>query len=248
MRIALKPLLAGAALLVGLWPVTASAQVTLNACDVFTNISFENGNLGNWTLTAPNGDYILVPDATNPVIDPVINPADPADNPATLTAPAGFHFTGVKQIGDTATDLKYKLSHTATAIAVSAGTSVQVRVWANRGRLEPFDTPGSTGDLLVKIFGWSAGSVPTVNSSDNWSRSITWNPASQSFNFTGVGDGTWASQIFTFVVPAGTTLAYLSISFAGRNNNHDQYIAVDLCDGPTPTQTSTWGSVKGLYR
>jgi hypothetical protein len=247
MRAIFKPLLAGGLLLAVLSPAPAGAQGVLDVCGLFSNISFENGNLGNWTLTAPNGDYLLIPDGTNPIIDPSIDPADLANNPATLSAPAGFHFTGVKQIGDTAIDLKYKLSHNAAAVAVAPGTSVRVTVWANRGRLEPFDTPVSTADLLVKIIGWSAGALPTVNSSDNWSRAITWNPAAQSFDFTGVSDGTWASRTFTFVSPA-TALAYLSISIAGRNNNHDQYIAVDLCEGPTPVQTGTWGSIKSVYR
>ena len=91
-------------------------------------------------------------------------------------------------------------------------------------------------------------SVPTVNSSDNWSRNVTWNPAAQSFDFTGIADGTWGSRTFTFTTPAATPLAYLSMSIAGRNNNHDQYIAVDLCEAATPAETSTWGSLKGRYR
>ena len=248
MRFAIRPLLALLAISMLLSPMTASAQGILDACGLFPNIGFENGNLTSWTLTAPNGDYILTPTGANPVIDPSIDPADLANNPAVLTAPAGFHFTGVKQIGDTAIDLKYKLSHNALAQAVPGGTTIQVRVWANKGRLEPNDTPASTGDLLVKVFGWGAGASPTVNSSDNWSRTITWNPASQSYDFTGQADGTWGSRVFSFVTPAATPLSYLSISIAGRNNNHDQYIAVDLCDGPVPAQTGTWGALKGIYR
>lgn len=248
MRLAIRPLLALVATSMLLSPVAASAQV-LDACNIFSNVSFEDGNLVGWTLTAPNSDYILTPTGANPVIDPSIDPADVPNNPALLTAPAGFHFTGVKQIGDTATDLKYKLSHAAKAIAVAGGTTIQVRVWANRGRLEPFDTPASTGDLLVRIFGWTAGAAPTVTpATDNWSRTISWNPAAQSFNFVPVADGTWGSQVFSFTVPAGTTLAYLSISITGRNNNHDQYIAADLCDGPVPTETGTWGQLKSHYR
>jgi hypothetical protein len=248
MNASLRPLLACALLLGVLAPTRASAQTTLNLCSVLTNISFESGTLAGWTLTAPNGDYILTPTGVNPVIDPTIDPADPANNPAVLTAPAGIHFTGVKQIGDTAINLKYKLSHDATAISVAPGTSVQVTVWANRGRLEPFDTPVTTGDLLVRIFGWTGSTSPTVSTSDNWTPGPNWNPAAQTFNFTGVPDGTWASQTFTFVVPTTMTLTRLSMSIAGRNNNHDQYIAVDLCDGPTATEAKTWGSIKHHYR
>ena len=204
---------------------------------------------GGWTLTAPNADYLLVPNGTNPILDPSIDPADPANNPALVSAPLGFHFTGVKQIGDTATDLKVKLAHAATPIAVPGGTTIQVTVFANRGRLEPFDTPASTADVLVRIFGWTAGSLPTVTAAtDNWSRTISWNPASQSFDFTGIADGTWGSRTFSFTTPAATTLAYLSISLAGRNNNHDQYVALDLCEAATPAAPSTWGQVKGRYR
>jgi len=229
-----------------LLPSAAHAQ--LDACSIFSNIGFENGSLSGWKLTAPNGDYILVPTVANPVIDPTINPADPGNNPAILLAAVGAHFTGVRQIGDTATDLKYKLAHDATAIAVPGGTTIQVKVWANRGRLEPFDTPASTADALIRIFGWSAGAVPTVNTSDNWSRTVTWNPASQAFT-AWAADGVWASQTFTFTTPAATALAYLSISVAGRNNNHDQYIALDLCDdAATPATPRTWGSIKQLYR
>ena len=245
--IGLAAIAAVTAAFVALAPSVAQAQI--NACSIFTNMGFENGNLSGWTLSAPNGDYVLVPDGTNPILDPSINPADPADNPALLSAPLGTHFTGVKQIGDTAIDLKYKLSHTATLLSVPGGTTIQVTVFANRGRLEPFDTPVSTADLLVKIFGWTAGAVPMLTpATDNWSRTISWNPAAQSFDFTGFADGTWGSRTFTFTTPAATTLAYLSISIAGRNNNHDQYIAVDLCEAATPAETSTWGAVKDRYR
>jgi len=239
--------LAVVALAASLGPAPA-AGVTLNACELFSNINFETGSLVDWTLTAPNADYLLAPTGANPILDPSIDPADPANNPATLVAPVGVHFTGVKQIGDTAIDLKYKLAHGATAIAVPPGTTIEVRVWSNRGRLEPFDTPASTADLLVRVFGWTAGGLPTVNSSDNWSRTVSWNPTPQSFDFTGVADGTWASRTFTFTTPATTTLAYLSISIAGRTNNHDQYIAVDLCDGPTPAHEGSWGALKHHYR
>ena len=234
------------AVLVAAAPAVRAAEI--NACEIFSNVNFEVGSLVDWTLTAPNGDYLLAPTGPNPILDPVIDPADPANNPATLVAPVGVHFVGVKQIGDTAIDLKLKLAHRATAIAVPGGTTVTVRVWANRGRLEPFDTPASESDVLVKIFGWTAGSLPTVNASDNWSRTISWNPASQSFDFTGVSDGTWAVRTFSFTTPAATTLAYLAITVAGRNMNHDRYVAMDLCDAPTPARPSSWGTVKHTYR
>ena len=114
---------------------------------------------------------------------------------------------------------------------------------------KPFDTPASTADLLVRIFGWTPGAVPTLNNpaADTWSRSISWNPAAQSFDFTGSPDGQWGSRVLTFITPAATTLGYLSISFAGRNNNHDQYIAIDVCDAPTPAQPATWGTIKHRY-
>ena len=246
MRRSSRWFLGAAVVFTALLPSAARAQ--LDACTIFSNIGFENGSLSGWKLTAPNADYILTPVAANPVIDPSINPADPANNPATLLPAVGAHFTGVRQIGDTPTDLKYKLAHDATAIAVPPGTTIQVKVWANRGRLEPFDTPASTADALIRVFGWNAGTVPTVNTADNWSRTVTWNPASQAFT-AWAADGVWASQTFSFTTPTTTTLAYLSISIAGRNNNHDQYIALDLCeDAATSAAPRTWGSIKQLYR
>jgi hypothetical protein len=87
---------------------------------------------------------------------------------------------------------------------------------------------------------------------DNWSRTINWSSASQSFDFTGIPDGTWGQRTFIFNPGAdgidAATLRYLAISVAGRTNNHDQYIATDLGDGTVPVEPSTWGSIKNNYR
>jgi hypothetical protein len=224
-----------------------SAAQSIDVCGLFSNPGFESGNLSGWTLTQPNTSYVP---SLSPPVNPSINPADPADNPATLSAPAGSYFTGLMDPDDNGIDLKYKLAHTVISDTDGwpAGTSFSVKVWANRGRLEPFDTPVSTGVVTVRIFGWNAGSAPTVTpSTDNWSRTITWNPAVQ--NFTAwAADGSWASQTFTFTPPDPTILRYLSIAVTGQNNNHDQYVAIDLCDAPTGIRQSTWGSLKVIWR
>jgi len=226
----------------------AGQAAALDVATLFSNIGFEAGNLSGWTLTQPNTDYVV---SLSPTVNPSIDPADLANNPATLNAAAGTYFTGLKRVGDTGADLKYKLAHTATAINVPTGTVFTVTVFGNRGRLEPFDTPASTGDALVRIFGWIAGTQPTVTpSTDNWSRTISWNPATQTHTFG--ADGTWVSQTFTFDPAAAgrdaATLKWLSISIAARNNNHDQYVAIDLGDGAVGTQPTSWSAVRGLYR
>ena len=224
-----------AALFLGLVATPTKAEAVLvDVSTLFSNIGFENGNLSGWTLTRPNSSFVS---SLTPPVNPTINPADPANDPTTLTAPAGAFFTGLKNPGD-GVDLKYKLAHNAIPISASPDAVFQVAVFANRGRLEPFDSPGSTADVLVRIFGWTTNSsTPTVNAStDDWSRTVNWNPAAQSFDFTGVADGTWAQQIFTFDPAASginpADLKYLSISISGRNNNHDQYIATDIGQVP----------------
>jgi hypothetical protein len=222
----------------------------VDVATLFPNIGFENGNLTGWTLTLVNTDYVST---LTPPVNPSIDPADAGNNPTTLTAPVGVYFTGLMRVGDVGADLKYKLAHDAIAINVPTGTVFTVTVRANRGRLEPFDTPVSTADVLVRIFGWTAGATPTVTAAtDNWSRSISWNPAAQSFDFTGVTDGSWGQRTLTFdPAAAGVNAAnikFLSISLAGRTNNHDQYIALDIGDAPTPSRPTTWGRVKALYR
>ena len=219
---------------------------------LLSNSGFETGNLSGWSLTQPNADYVS---SLSPPVNPRIDPADPPNDPTTLIAPGGLYFVGLKRPGDVGADLKFKLAHNAVAINVATGTVFDVAVFANRGRLEPFDTPVSTADVLVRVFGWTAGTTPTVNSSDNWSRSISWNAASstaQSFDFTAVPDGTWSQRTFTFDPAAAgvdaATIKYISLSIAGRKNNHDQYVAVDVVERPLGTDAAAWGAVKALYR
>ena len=220
-------LIAAALLLV---PAHAGAA-TLDVSTLFANIGFENGNLTGWTVTRPNTTNYVA--SLSPPVNPTIDPADPANNPATLTAPAGSFFTGITRPGDTGADLSYKLAHDAVSISVSTGTVFQVTVFANRGRLEPYDTPVSTADVTVRIFGWTTttGGTPTVTAStDNWSRTINWNPAGQAFTFG--SDGTWVSQTFTFDPAAlgidAANLKYLSLSLTAQTHNHDQYVATDI--------------------
>jgi len=227
-----------------------AGAANLDVTTLLPNSGFESGNLTGWSLTQPNTDYVV---SLSPNVNPSIDPADVANNPALLVAPSGSFFTGLKRVGDVAPDLKYKLAHGAVAVTVSTGTVFTVKVWANRGRLEPFDTPASTGDVLVRVFGWTGGTtIPTVNSSDNWSRTVNWNPAAQTFDFTGIPDGTWGFRVFTFDPAAAgvnaSTLKYLTLTLAGRNNNHDQYIALDLGEAAVAVQSTQWTTIKNFYR
>ncbi len=218
------------AILNGFGVPNAQAE-TLDVSPLFSNIGFESGNLNGWKVTRPNNNYVA---SLSPAVNPSIDPADPANNPTLLSPPNGSFFTGLKRPGDYGPDLSYKLVHEAISVSVPADTKFQVNVFANRGRLEPFDTPGATGTVLVRIFGWTTGgTVPSVNpSNDNWSRTINWNPSAQSFDFAGVPDGTWGQRSFVFdpsadgVNPAD--LKSLSLSVAAQNHNHDQYIAIDI--------------------
>jgi hypothetical protein len=229
---------------------SAATAANVDVASLLTNTGFEAGNISNWSLTLPNADYVST---LSPAVNPSIDPADGANNPATLVAPAGSFFTGLKRVGDVGSDLKYKLAHNAVAVSVPTGTVFQVHVWANRGRLEPFDTPASTADVLVRVCGWTSGTtVPTVNSSDNWSRTVNWNPAAQSFDFTSVADGSWGFRTFSFDPAAlsinAATIKYLSVTIAGRTNNHDQYIALDIGQSAVSVQPSSWTGIKGLFR
>ncbi len=216
---------------------SSSAQaMNVDVFTVFSNAGLETGNLDNWSITKPNANYV-----SGLSVSPNINPADPLNDLTPLAAPAGSFFTGVTRPGDSGPDLAYKIAHDATAVSFAAGTTFSVGIFGNRGRLEPFDTPGSTAELRVRIFGWGAGSTPTVNSSDDWSRNISWKPGNQSFDFSGIADGDWGFQIFTFDPAAlgidAADLEFLSLSITGNTKNHDQYVASDLGTVPEPT---TW--------
>src|SRR5436190_22087250 len=156
---------------------TGSRLLGADIYSIFANAGFENGNLSSWSVTQPNTvNYVS---SLSPPVNPTIDAADPGNNPATLTAPAGSFFTGLTEPGTPANDPGYKLAHDAVAIAVPTGTTFQINLWANRGRLEPFDAPSlSPPTVTVRVFGWTGGTtVPTVTpSTDNWSRTINWNP------------------------------------------------------------------------
>ena len=134
-------------------------------------------------------------------------------------------------------DEKGKLVHDALAQSFASGTVFQVTVWANRGRLGTngntnSQLPASPPDLLVSFYGFGAGAAPTLNSSDNWSRSVTFNPGATTFTNWGTV-GQWTSQTFTWTT--NVALSYVSLGIAGRNNNHDQYVAWDLAPVSEPS-------------
>jgi PEP-CTERM motif-containing protein len=218
-----------------LCPVAVAAPIDIST--VFNNSGFENGNISSWTVTRPNGHYVA---NLSPSVNPSINPADLANDPAMLVAPAGSCFTGLTSPGKMGPDLNYKLAHNAIALSVPTGTTFQISLFANRGRLEPFDTPFSTADVFVKVFGWTTGTtIPTVTAgTDNWSRSIGWNPASVAFDFTGVADGVWGNRTITFDPAAmginAANLKYLAVFIVGQTHNHDQYVAMDVGIVPEP--------------
>jgi hypothetical protein len=211
-----------------------AAAVTIDLGSLLGNSGYEDGTTSQWTETKPNASYI------DPVpVDPVIQPLDPCCNDGTLlptlTAPAGDHFVGVLNTLDN--DPKGKLAHDALDQTFLSGTTFQVLVWANRGKLLS-DTntnpnfPGSTPQVSVQLRGWGAGSLPTVNpANDNWSRSSVVN---ETLTFTDWGsNGAWASQLFTFTTTT-VQLEYIALSINGQTNNHDQYVAWDIASVPEP--------------
>ena len=213
------------------WSVPAAA-VTVDLAIVLANSGYEAGNTSSWTATLPNATFI-----TPVPVNPAISPLDPCcSNGSTLpnlTAPVGLFFAGVATDPDDV-DEKGKLVHAALSQSFAADTIFQVTVWANRGRL---GTNGNTNSvfgtgvptLAVKMDGWGAGALPTVNSADNWSRTRSYNPAVQQFTNWGT-PGQWTSQTFTWT--PGIALSYISMAITGSNNNHDQYVAWDV--GPVP--------------
>jgi len=221
-----------------------AAAVTIDLSGaVLPNVGYESGNTSSWTATQPNSSFVI-PVPVNPAISP-LNPC--CTNGSTLpnlTAPVGLFFAGVATDPDDV-DEKGKLVHDALAVSYAAGTDFTITVWANRGRLGTNGNTTSTfttglPTLTVKLNGWNAGTVPTVNSADNFSRAPSaYNPAVQSFTNWGT-PGQWTSQTFTFAATANA-LAYISVSIAGSNNNHDQYVAWDVGPVPEPSTGLLFG-------
>jgi hypothetical protein len=211
-----------------------AAAITVDLALVLGNSGYETGTTAQWTTTRPNAMYILsVP------VDPVIFPLDPCC-PGTgtllpqLVAPVGDHFVGVPN--DTLNaDLNGKLAHDALQMSFAADTEFQVVVWANRGRLDSngnlvpdFPNLNAAPELNVQLRGWGAGSLPTVDATnDDWSR----NPQ-QTQTLWG-NPGQWTSQTFTFT--NSVAWEFISLSISGLNHNHDQYVAWDIAPIPEPS-------------
>ncbi len=134
-------------------------------------------------------------------------------------------------------DRKGKLAHDAVANSYASGTTFDIIIWGNRGRLNSNGNtnsfiPGwnSAQTLMVRFMGWGAGALPTVSSADNWTRAFAVNT---SLPFTNWGSpGQWTSQEFHFTTPVD--LAYISLALVLQNNNHDQYVASDTAPIPGP--------------
>jgi hypothetical protein len=126
-----------------------------------------------------------------------------------------------------------KLVHEAVALPwTSEGTCVEVKVWANRGRLpNPFAPfTGAPSEVRVRLFGWSYGARPVISAAtDNWSRSPDALSCALVFPFPGAGsEGSWSGQVLRCT--ATTELEWLSVSIAAINHSHNTYAAFDLTD------------------
>jgi hypothetical protein len=75
------------------WWIAAGrvSAATTDVTTVFSNVGFELGNLSGWSVTRPNSDYVV---SLSPAVNPTIDPADPANDPTTLTALARIYSTG----------------------------------------------------------------------------------------------------------------------------------------------------------
>ena len=222
-----------AVLSIGARPAQA---VSVDLFGVLGNAGFENDLVhSQWTVTKPNSSY-----QNDVPVNPIIFPLDPCCSNGTLlpalTAPAGNNFIGVLNPTENE-DRKGKLAHVAVANSYASGTTFDIIVWGNRGRLNSngntnsFIPGGSSAQTLrVRFMGWGAGALPTVNSSDDWTRAFAVNT---SLPFTNWGSpGQWTSQEFHFTTPVN--LEFLSLALVLQNNNHDQYVASDTAPIPEP--------------
>jgi hypothetical protein len=226
------------------WTSLAQAQVDLFT--VLSNPGFEDDNPGDtvhngWTVTLPNGNFKSDACETNPVI----YPNDPLEAPG---FPLNLNFIGVVNAGDL--NIACKLVHNATANPGSwpTGTVFNVEVCATRGHLLP-DPPTTAADdpfdfcknvtfgtpcpeVNVQFFVWKAGGTPTINSSDNWSRTPTQKSASLPFTAWDPVAGQWACQKFTFTYTNPLVGKFVSVSVSGLNHRHDTYVAFDIVEDP----------------
>jgi hypothetical protein len=197
------------------------AAAVIDLAAVLGNSGFEDDLIhSQWTATRPNKNYRL--DA--PLINPVLVPKGEADP---LAAPAGAHFVGIVNPDDR--DVSGKLVHAVVAGSFPQGTTFQVTVLANRGRLEGARTPlfdSAPSALRVQFFGWEAGSVPVVNpNTDDWSRRPSVNIRQSFTNWAG-RNGEWATQTFQFATDKD--LQYISLALIGVNHKHVSYVAFDV--------------------
>ena len=215
----------------------------LNLATLVANPSFDDASTPvNWTTTRPNSSYLsAVP--VNPVIAPLAPSSSGVPQP-NLLAQYGPNFVGVRNPTQN-DDLKGKLVSDAVVRLETTGTEFEISVYGNRGRLNTngntngtFPNANSAPKLRIQFWGFSAGAVPTVNSSDNWSRSHTVK-MTETFDFTGIDPGEWALQTFLFETTAN--LEYIAIAVVGQNLNHDQYVAADIQTIPEPTTAALVG-------
>ena len=126
-------------------------------------------------------------------------------------------------------DISGKLVHTAVTGTFAQGTTFEVTVFANRGRLDTAKTAafGNTraSELQVTLFGWGDGDAPTINQdTDNWSRKPLVKLQRSFTNWA--QNGEWASQTFEFA--PNKELRYISLAIAGKNHKNASYVAFDI--------------------
>ena len=172
-----------------------------------------------WTATKPNKTYQF----NAPVVNPTIVPKGTT---TAVQAPAGNNFVGILNPRDT--NISGKLVHTVVAGAFAQGTTFEVTVFANRGRLAGASTPlfdSAPSEVQVRFFGWGTGSAPTMNpNTDNWSRRPIVD-IRQSFTHW-AANGEWAFQTFAFSIDKD--IQYLSLAIAGINHKNASYVAFDI--------------------
>src|SRR5262249_15342258 len=154
-------------------PVTA-ATVQLASLAGFCNPGFEDDlDHSCWTATVPNLNY----STTFPEVNPVIYPNNP------LQAADGNNFIGI--LNDDDSDVAGKLVHDAVLGSFPTGTKFEITVCATRGHLR--DDPPSPGadpffplvgspspEVRVQFFAWKAGTAPSINLNNNWTRAPTY--------------------------------------------------------------------------
>jgi hypothetical protein len=198
--------------------VTSPAHAVVDLATLLGNSGFESDLVhSQWKATRPNSDFLL--DA--PQVNPEIIPKDEVNE---VVAPIGAKFIGILNPNDE--NVEGKLVHDAVLGDFPVGTVFEITIWGNRGRLSGASNAGSlTSEVLVQLYGWGAGALPTINqSNDNWSRQPSVKVIQKFTNWAPTG-GDWASQVFQLVTTKA--LKYVTLGITGKNHKQSSYVAFD---------------------